>query len=411
MLKIITGFLVCMLLSCSCLAATAYVNGQWYIDGQFEQQTWYAVDGRFSARKPAHIGNVVDLKGGYALPPLAEAHNHNLQNPFLANRFAESYIESGILYGLMMCGSHGNADKTRAVLADKGLDVKVAGACISSSDGHPLRMAMGPEPGSKPRKPEEIRDKSYIVIDSLEDIHIKWPLIQQGADDVVKLIMVHSEKADRRGNEEYFGINGLRPEIIEPLINRIHRHGLRAAVHVDSAADFATAVDAGADIIAHLPGYRWEEGYQPDDYRLTTKTIQRAVKNEVTVIATASVTDMIYLKYPKKHEEVKALQRQNLKQLRDAGVSVVIGSDRFFGANVIDEVLYLSELGVYDQPSLLKMLVEDTPLVIHPNRKLGAIKEGYEASFIVVERDPLKDLDALRNVRLLIRQGETLLQK
>lgn len=391
-------------------AATHYTNGQWYQDGHFVKQDWYEVDGVLSADRPGQITQVIDLKEGYVLPPLAEAHNHNLQNPFLAQRFSEAYLQSGILYGLMMCGNHNSAADTRQMLAAKGLQIEVAGACISSSDGHPLRMARQPAPGQQPPKPQDVYDNSYIVVDKPEHIETKWPLIEKGTRDIVKLIMVHSEKPDRRGNQKYFGINGLKPDLVTLLTERLHSQGFRVAVHVDSAADFATAVQADADIIAHLPGYRWEQGYAADDYRIDPQVIEQAARQQTTVITTASVTDMIYAKKPGQAEKVRQLQTENLSRLHQAGVPLIIGSDRF-DANVVDEILYLAETGVFSERQLLDMLVTDTPRALFPGRKIGQFKSGYEASFVLLEQDPLTGLQALKQPVMLVGQGQMLITK
>lgn len=104
-----------------------------------------------------------------------------------------------------------NAAQTRQILAKTAIDVQLAGACVSSSDGHPLRMALNSvgETGER-LSAADIHDHGYIVIDTIEDIEQKWPLIEASQSDIVKIIMVHSEREERREQPEFYGINGVK---------------------------------------------------------------------------------------------------------------------------------------------------------------------------------------------------------
>jgi len=53
----------------------------------------------------------------------------------------------------------------------------------------------------------------------------------------------------------------------------------------------------------------------------------------------------------------------------------------------------------FDQRTLLKLAVETTLATISPNRKIGRLQAGYEASFLVLEANPLIDFKAVKNIR------------
>ena len=82
----------------------------------------------------------------------------------------------------------------------------------------------------------------------------------------------------------------------------------------------------------------------------------------------------------------------------------MIGSDRFDGSAGV-ELDYLRGLGVMTPGQLLRSAVETTPRRLFPQRRIGRIAEGHEASFIVVDGDPLDDPQALARIRLRVRQG------
>lgn len=396
-----------LLVPLTAVANTHYINGHWYVDGEFQQQDWFEVDGRFTQSKPENIDSVIDLKGGYALPPFADAHNHNLQNPYLAENFSARYLETGTLYGMMLCGSHSDADTTREILKVTGLQIELAGACISSSDGHPLRMALQPAPGMDPPEKEAIWDNSYIVMDSLSDIDAKWPLIEQAGGNVIKLITVHSEDESRRDQERFYGINGLHADIVPELISKAHEENLRVAVHIDSAYDFEQAIKANADFVAHLPGYFWQEGYTAKDYLLSDEVAVQAGQSTSALITTTKVSANTYQDNAEVGEKVRAVQKQNLEKLKHEGANLIIGSDLFM-ESVHEEIIHLVSFEVFTVAEVLNMAVRTTPETLFPGRNLGRIAEGYEASFVLINGNPMENIKVIKDVSLLVSQGKVL---
>ncbi|WP_194756387.1 amidohydrolase family protein [Aliidiomarina indica] len=384
-------------------SAVRMINGLWYHDGAFVSQTWYSDNGMLTTIAPEVIDSEIDLKGGFVIPPLAEGHNHNLQNPWLATNFSKDYERAGILYGLMLCGSHYNAEETRAILDQTSLDIQLAGACISSSDGHPLRMALQSF-ADEGVTASDIHDRDYVVIDSLSDIDAKWPLIQASSSEFVKIILVHANREERRGNTEFHGVNGLRAELVKPLTEALQSRGLRVVAHVESQADFATAVAAGVDMIAHLPGYRWERGYEPSEYRLSDETIKEAAAMNIAVITTVSVSELVYQNNPDQLAQVKALQKDNLGRLHAAGVAIIPGTDRF-DVNVVYELEYLQAFEIFTPQQLLDSAVKTGPQRLFSDRKIGQFQEGYESNFVVVSENPLEDIAHLNGIELVVKQG------
>ncbi len=54
---------------------------------------------------------------------------------------------------------------------------------------------------------------------------------------------------------------------------------------------------------------------------------------------------------------------------------------------------------------MLKIWCEDTPESIFPNRKIGFLKEGFEASFLVLNGNPMLEFEQIKNIRLRFKQG------
>jgi imidazolonepropionase-like amidohydrolase len=43
--------------------------------------------------------------------------------------------------------------------------------------------------------------------------------------------------------------------------------------------------------------------------------------------------------------------------------------------------------------------------MILPNRKIGEIKDGYEASFLVLEKNPLTDMQSVKKIDFRVKKG------
>ena len=101
---------------------------------------------------------------------------------------------------------------------------------------------------------------------------------------------------------------------------------------------------------------------------------------------------------------VRAVQRASLRTLIASGVRLAIGSDNV-GDSSLFEAEHLHSLGVFDTLALLKLWAEDTPRAIFPQRLIGLLREGYEASFLALEGNPLDDWRNTRRIKLRFKQG------
>jgi imidazolonepropionase-like amidohydrolase len=68
----------------------------------------------------------------------------------------------------------------------------------------------------------------------------------------------------------------------------------------------------------------------------------------------------------------------------------------------------LATLDVWDRPALLRMWAETTPRAIFPERRIGLLQDGYEASFLALAGNPLEDLANVRRINLRFKQGVAL---
>jgi imidazolonepropionase-like amidohydrolase len=387
-------------------ANVALLNGQWFNGKSFELRTGYSVNGRLTFKKPARVARTLDLAGTWIIPPFGEAHNHNLNGIEEWDRKAmKRYLADGVSYAKMQ-SNFPVSDELKDRLGlnrPGGLDVVLAqGASLTAAGGHPYLLAelvwlrQGYFTGPK----EALNGHRFFTIDSETELEQKWPRILSQRPDFIKTTLwVSGEYEQRRNNQAYYGQYGLDPRLLPKIVAKAHASKLRVSTHVNDATDFHVAVVAGVDEIAHLP----LTALTP----LAIEDAKLAAQRGIVVITTtcAAVLTLPPPVLPKSHlPQVLKTQLANLKLLHKNGVRLAIGSDNMNDSS-IKEFEYLQGLGVFDNLTLLKMWTETTVKTMFPQRKIGALSEGYEASFLALADNPLEDWRNVRKIKLRFKQG------
>jgi imidazolonepropionase-like amidohydrolase len=101
------------------------------------------------------------------------------------------------------------------------------------------------------------------------------------------------------------------------------------------------------------------------------------------------------------------LQRSNLLLLKKYKVPVTIGCDSY-NLTAQTEIEYLRKMNIYSNLELLKMWCDVTPAAIFPNRRIAKLQEGYEASFLILQRNPLENFKYAYHIVLRVKQGVVL---
>ncbi len=381
-------------------------HARWFDGEKLQSGTLYVEDGRFVEKRPRKVNRLLELRGQTLVPPLAEAHNHNLQSAWGLDKFGQDYLRDGVFYAAMLCADPAAIDPVRSRIGQPASpDVLFATACITSSDGQPLAMLQS---GTPPMTLDQIVDKAVLVMDTPEQVAQKWPLIAGRNSDLVKVIMSYHDRPELRQQPAWRGRLGVTPDVVAEVVRRAHAEQRRVVVHIESAADFAAAVRAGADFIAELPGYFPQHGEDPETHLIPPEVAALAAERKVGIV-TATVATRLFQPAPELLARIEAVQKQNLERLQAAGARLLVGSDLFTG-NALNELHHLEQLGVLDKAALLRLASIETPLALFPDRKLGCFRPGCEASFLVLAGNPLEDLDALDKPLLRIKQGRVLTQ-
>jgi hypothetical protein len=383
------------------------VNGLWFDGEGFRAKTFYAVSGLLTEKKPPLIDARVDLEGGYVVPPFGEAHNHNVVQLNHLEQKIHEYLSAGVYYVKIANSVRDYTAKIRDKLnKPQSLGVVFANGGLTASSGHPVKlyedqlrehMYSGTERFS-------LNNRAYFIIDNESDLEEKWPMIRATPPDFIKTFLYYSEEYEkRRDDPAYSGRKGLNPKLLPVIVEKAHAEGLRVATHIETAADFHNALAAGVDEVAHLPGYNIPAEYDVASFQISEEDAEAAAAAGLVVVTTTILSEF-KVKDPERLQLVQANQVRNLRLLHDHGVAIAIGSDRFELTSV-DEAMYLHKIGAFDNLTLLKYWSETTAHAIFPERHIGRLAEGYEASFLVLGGNPVEDFKYVKEIHSGFQQG------
>lgn len=383
----------------------AYVGGLVW-DGEAFRSRDLVVEGGHIVDASARTATQrVELNGAYVVPPFCEAHNHNLSDADRNEEAIAQYLREGIFYVGILSNLPRLTDPIRHTYnTPTSVDVIFANGPLTASGGHPIRIReMFLERGFYSGFTREtLPGQGYFVIDNEADLERLWPAIVALRPDIIKIVLISSEEfARRRDDAEFFGYKGLDPALVPRIVERAHGAGLRVFAHIDTAHDFHVAVESGVDVIAHLGGFNTPTRIDPADAR-------RAAERGVPVITTAAVLERRRERVSAEaYAALQSAQIENLRLLREAGVTLPIGSDEPRSTSNF-EIDYLLDLNVFSNAELLRIWSTDCAQTLFPERRLGRLAPGYEASFLVLEANPLENFEATRAIRLRVKEGLTL---
>jgi imidazolonepropionase-like amidohydrolase len=194
-------------------------------------------------------------------------------------------------------------------------------------------------------------------------------------------------------------------DVLEALADETHRHNLRLMVHTGTPQESMDAVKAGADSIEHgiLPG--------ANSFDFSDDLIKMMLDKGTYFVPTLSIAWANKDTYP----DVFTGLKRTFKKLHGAGVNIAAGTDSGTPGVVIGKGLHKElELMVEAGISPMEAIVAGTRNAadnLGKANELGTIESGKLADVIAVLGDPLKDIRNTREIKLVIRDGEILVNK
>jgi imidazolonepropionase-like amidohydrolase len=167
-----------------------------------------------------------------------------------------------------------------------------------------------------------------------------------------------------------------------------------------------TAIRAGLDSVEH-------------GYLLDEEVVDMMADRGVWYIPTMTVTeDMDRLRYNQtpehslqRAEEGAAAHRRSFELALEAGVNIASGADMNpMWATSVKEIYWLARCGMTNLQALQAATVKAAELC-GVDEDLGTLEPGKLADMIVVEGNPLADLKSLRDVVLVVKEGQVVVDQ
>ena len=343
-------------------------------------------DGRISAvgrGQPAipQGATVVDARGGTIMPGLVDTHVHVARGVFAGGD------PSGIDPGGLIPWLNAGMTTLRDVATPPGAFPGVKQAADGQTAAHeaprvvwagPMVTAVGGYPFTVPRYALVGED-----VASVEEARQVVTGLADGGAGIVKLGLEQGYYANQ-------GWALLSLDVVRAITETAHARGLRVTAHVTSIDEVRLALDGGVDDLAHAP-------LEP----IPEEIMQEMLMKGIGMATTATVWGVA---------NASAQAAANAKRYADAGGVVSIGTDYGCCGQAAGLPPYLQEMeflrGAGMTPmQLLVAATRNGAIMANVGREVGTLEAGKIADIIVVEGDPLADLQALNNVRVVIQGG------
>ncbi|NDD62808.1 MAG: amidohydrolase family protein [Acidobacteria bacterium] len=183
-------------------------------------------------------------------------------------------------------------------------------------------------------------------------------------------------------------------------VEEAHRAGVKLAAHCVTEAGARNAATAGVDSIEH-------------GFMMSDSVLELAKQNKVVLVGTDFTKEYLQ-EYGQEAETAGRGYARSLDRIRRA---YRIGVEQAFGSDIIFDVdgrtrgeVCLSILDTYiaaglPNDYLLRMLTTNAARLLDVSNRRGAIRAGLAADIIATAESPLDQIQTLKRVRFVMREG------
>lgn len=357
------------------------------------------------------------------VPPYADAHTHSPDALYNLGDVRRLFLMAGVFYVQALTNSRaGRLQITDSVNTPRSIDVVYADGAVTASGGHPQMLyeslglfqqfANTPARQLEAAQSRAREGETYHTLDSLAELPALAARLRREPAPLLKIMLLESDRVRPIAlDTATAGRYGLDPRVVRALVDTAHAMGRRVWAHVETVADLQVAVDAGVDGLAHLPGYGVANVADSllGSYRITPELAQRMARAGMVVGPTSGLAHGAAQMDTAAQRRVRTVFDENVRTLARAGVRLVTGSDTYANADLIaQDAERLNEALGGDPLALLRLRAVTTPRAIFPERRIGALAPGFEASFLGLTCNPLVRPNCLGAIAERVKQGSVL---
>ena len=362
--------------------------------------------------------DVIDLNGKYILPGLINLHvhlpgsgmpkdtkkqnkktvrmlmNHALTK-YIVYRMCANYAKVELMSGVTTIRTVGGLDDIDSRIRDNGAKGKLkaprvlaSNMAVSVKDGHMAGLlayeAKDPEDGRR-----YVRE------------------IAKTNPDLIKLMITGGVLDAKKEGEP--GVLRMSPEIVKACCEEAHKLGFKVAAHVESPLGVTVALEGGVDTIEHganISEHEIELFKQNGSAHILT--VSPTIPLCMFDLSVSGGTELHKINGKVVFEGMLDCARKCL----DNGIPVGLGTDTacpfVTHYDMWRELRYFQKyLGVSNEFAI-HTATKVNAEIAGIDKETGSIEEGKSADFMVVEGNPLENLEALRNPKMVVLRGNVI---
>lgn len=358
---------------------------------------------------------IIDLKGKYILPGLINLHVHlpasgkpkkkasdpkklvklitkNKLTNQIGMKICMSYAKTELLSGVTTIRTVGGVENYDTTIRDMIENGEIIGPRIIASN-KAISVEGGHMAGSLAYEAKNEQEAKHYV-----------DVIAQDHPNLIKLMITGGVMDAKVVGEP--GVLRMPPEYVKAACDRAHELGFQVAAHVESTQGVMVALKNGVDSLEH--------GAKPTDEIISLMKEHHAF--QVSTISPAlpfAMFDRNISHATYEQQENGKIVFQGIIDMANAclqnDIPVGLGTDT--GCPYVThydmwrELVYFEKYCHVSPQFALYTATLLNALLLGISDKIGSIEKGKMADMIVVDQNPLQDLKALRNVKMVIKEG------
>lgn len=318
---------------------------------------------------------IINLNGKTILPGFINTHVHiNYENP--------NDIKNWVNSGITTIRDMGILDNTEILEA-----VEKRNTILNTCEFPRLII-----PGKFLSAPGGYGGSSPIRISTKEEAVQKVDELLDMGCDFIKTVLEDGY------DPSTFGLPKLNPDLLKAICDEAHNKGTWVSAHVSQAKNLDILVQAGINEAAH-------NVYD----KISDELIEEMVKKNVWMIPTMNLYKSFCDKYGAEFYDTCV---DNLMRFIKFGGKIAVGTDFieedlpwFESGMPLYELQLLKDAGL-DNMAIIIAATKNASEVIGLSDTIGTIEKNKLADIIVINGNPLVNLECLKNVNLVIKDGE-----
>lgn len=368
-------------------------------------------------RLAAEGATVIEARGRTLMPGLVEGHAHisfggAVNDSDLGNIPPEEHVLLTMRNAKTLL-DHGFTSAYSAATSKLRLDVVIRNAVNAGELPGPRIRAASPEITvtgglGDERKAHMYYESFGMIADGKEEIAKAVRLCCREGVDNIKVNI----SGDDLSPAAHGGLTVMREEEVQTAVNVARDFGKKINCHARAAESVKRAVRCGVDVIYHC------ESADEEAIDMLESAKDRIFVGPAIGIIYSTLYEGEKFGFLRDSEVGRKMQRTIdttaavYTELRKRGVRVLIGGDYGFaqspqGDNARDLKHFVDLLG-FSPSEALQCGTRIGGQVMGLGGELGQVKEGYFADLLLVDGDPLEDLDLVvheKNLHVIMKEG------